>query len=459
MRILGLTAAALAIAILPAGGAFAVDPTPSPSQSQSPTTTATPTASPTPSVAPVPNKPRTCSIRKAATSSNLAHFYGYAINAVTGEVYLNIRGEEQTPSASVMKVVTAAGAIATLPATYQAATSVLAVPSEPGTLVLRGGGDHTLSRLNYPSFTTYKKPPKLKALADAVIKSWPAGTTVNKIVLDATFFDQPTWNSAWKASDRTNGYMSLITGLQVDSDRANPDLTDKAYSGYRSKNPVLSSGKYFKTALGEIAKGAVLVEAKTPADSVPILTVNSQPITVWLDHALKYSDNTETEFIAKHTLKYLGKKTSFTNIQSAYVAALKKLKIDSSKLVMVDGSGLAQGNRVSAKLITQILAKVAEPESALAPMLGYLPVSGMSGTLASRFTGVSKAARGYVLAKSGYIPGLYSLAGVVLAKDGTPIAFAAFSREAAGKKLYYSARAAHDALAARFYECGAGSYY
>jgi D-alanyl-D-alanine carboxypeptidase/D-alanyl-D-alanine-endopeptidase (penicillin-binding protein 4) len=92
-------------------------------------------------------------------------------------------------------------------------------------------------------------------------------------------------------------------------------------------------------------------------------------------------------------------------------------------------------------------------------MFDYLPVSGVSGTLSARFTGVSKAARGSVHAKSGYIPGLYSLAGVVMAKDGTPIAFAAFSREAGGKKLYYSARAAHDALAARFYECGAGSYF
>lgn len=459
IQVAALLIAALALA--PAGSALAVDPTPSPSQSQSPTTTpsATPVSTPTPTPPPVPNPPHSCSIRKAATSANLAHFYGYAVNAITGEVYLNIRGEEQTPSASVMKVVTAAAAISTLPTDYSATTTVLAVPDEPGTLVLKGGGDHTLSRLTPPSYTTYKKPPKLKELADSVIASWPTGTTINKIILDATFFDQPAWNTAWKASDRTNGYMSLITGLQVDSDRANPDLTDVKYSGNRSTNPVLAAGKYFKTAIGELAKSAVLVEAKTPPSAVEIKSLNSQPISVWLDHALKYSDNTETEFIAKHALKYTGKATSFKNIQSLAVASLKKLKIDSKKLVMLDGSGLAQGNRVTAKLITQIMAKAADPASPLAAMFGYLPVSGISGTLSARFTGVSKAARGFVHAKSGYIPGLYSLAGIVTAKDGTPIAFAAFSREAAGKTLYYSARAAHDALAARFYECGAGSYY
>ena len=448
-------AAALVLALLPAGGAFAVDPTPSPSQSQTPT----PLATPTPTATPIPNKPRSCSIRQAATSPNLAYFYGYAVNAKTGEVYLNIRGDQQTPSASVLKVVTAAAAISTLPKDYSATTTVLTVPSEPGTLVLKGGGDHTLSRLTPPSFTTYKKPPKLKELADAVIASWPAGTTINKIILDSSFFDQPAWNPAWKNSDRTNGYMSLITGLQVDSDRANPDLTDVKYSGNRSTNPVLSAGKYFKAAIGEIAKSATLVEAKTPATAIEIKAIKSQPISVWLDHALKYSDNTETEFIAKHALKYSGKSTSFKNIQSMAVATLKKLKIDGKKLVMVDGSGLAQANRVTAQLITQIMAKAADPTSPLAAMFDYLPVSGISGTLSARFTGVSKAARGFVRAKSGYIPGLYSLAGIVTAKDGTPIAFAAFSREAGGKKLYYSARAAHDALASRLYECGAGSYF
>lgn len=458
-RSLALVGAALALVLLPSGGVFAADPTPSPSQSQTPTTTpsATPTASP--SLPPVPNKPRSCSIRQAATSPNLAYFYGYAVNAITGEIYLNVRGEEQTPSASVLKVVTAAAAISTLPVDYTAKTTVLSVPNEPGTLVLKGGGDHTLSRLNPPSYTTYKKPPKLKELATAVIASWPAGTTINKIILDATYFDQPAWNTAWKASDRTNGYMSLITGLQVDSDRANPDLTDVKYSGNRSTNPVLATGKYFKAAIGDIAKTAILVEAKTPVSAVELKTVSSQPISVWLDHALKYSDNTETEFIAKHALKFSGKTTSFKNIQALAVAALKKLKIDSKKLVMLDGSGLAQGDRVTAKLITQIMARAANPASPLASMFDYLPVSGVSGTLSARFTGVSKAARGAVHAKSGYIPGLYSLAGIVMAKDGTPIAFAAFSREAGGKKLYYSARAAHDALAARFYECGAGSYF
>lgn len=463
MRVSRVVIAVLALSLLPAGTAGAVDPTPSPSQTQSPTPSGTPSATPTPSASPtpppVPNPPHSCSIRAAATSRDLASYYGYAVNADTGKVYLDIRGNDQTPSASVMKVMTASAAISTLPVDYTATTQIFSVPSQPGVLVLKGGGDHTLSRLNSPSYTTYKKPAKLKTLADAAIAAWPMGTTITKIILDTSFFDGPAWDTAWKNSDRTNGYMSLITGLQVDSDRANPDLTDVKYSGNRSTNPVLAAGKYFKTALGDIAKDATLVEALTPKDAISITAVNSQPIPVWLDHALKYSDNTETEMIAKHALRYAGMKTTFTNVQKLVAATMKKLKIDTKKLVMLDASGLAQGDRVTAKLITQVMAKVADPTSPLAAMFDYLPVSGQSGTLAARFNGVAKAARGYVHAKSGYIPGVYSLAGIVTAKDGTRIAFASFSRDAAGHKLYYSARAAQDALAARFYECGAGSYY
>ena len=92
-------------------------------------------------------------------------------------------------------------------------------------------------------------------------------------------------------------------------------------------------------------------------------------------------------------------------------------------------------------------------------MISYLPVSGISGTLATRFTGGNKSARGYVHAKSGYIPGLYSLAGVVYAKDGTAISFAGFARSQGKKTVGYGARNALDTLADRLYECGAGSYY
>ncbi len=456
LRIL-LAVAVLGLGIQPAQAAD----TPSPSPDPTPTVSASgsPTPSPTPTVPPVPNQPHTCSIRAAMNSKDLAYFYGYVMNATTGQVYGDVRGDQQTPSASVMKTMTAAAAIQVLSPSYQATTRVYAVPSEPGTVVIRGGGDHTLSRLDPPSYTTYKYPPKISKLAAQVLANWPVGQPITKIILDGSYFDQPAWNKAWTTWYRTSGNISLITGLMVDSDRANPDLTDVHYDGTRSTDPVMRAGTYFKKALGAAASAATLVEAATPGDAVEIGNVKSQPMSVWLDHALKYSDNTETEVIAKHAERMSGMVTDFKGVQPMVQRALRALGISPKGLVMNDASGLAQSDRVTAKLVATVMAEASHPSSPISSLIGYLPVSGVSGTLSGRYNGYSALARGAVHAKSGYIPGVFSLAGLVYAKDGTVIAFAGFARQFGGKKLWAAAKPALDALTTRLFLCGAGSYY
>lgn len=418
------------------------------------TPTPTPTSTPTQTPKPYPTPGAPCSAAAAVKSKDLGKLYAYVIDAQTGRVLLDIRGQEQTPSASVLKVVTAATAMEYLPSDYTAKTSVYSLPNDPTTLVLVGGGDHTLSAMTGTSFTTYPKPARLDALAARVLQTWAGPEEVKKIILVDNFFAGPSYNPAWKASDRTNGYVSKITSLQVDADRANPDLTSTKYSGYRSTDPVMRAGVAFKQAMLDLAPNAKLVTGSLPTGARLIAQVSSQPITTWLDHALTYSDNTETEFIARHAVKAAGLPATFSSIQKAAVAALRANQIDPTGLVMKDGSGLAQSNRVTAKLIAQIMVQVATADSKLSPMLAYLPVAGESGTLAGRFNGKNAIAAGNVRAKSGFIPGLYSLAGTVDSRDGGKIAFAAFARSADGKRVGYLARPALDAFAARLYQCG-----
>lgn len=453
------TAASLSLALF-ANPAFAA-PTPSPSETTSPSpvasASATPSATPTakPRVPPTGPFPA-CSAAKALSSSSLGKLYGYVINADTGQVLINIRGTETTPSASVLKVLTASAAIITLPATYKAVTKVYTVPGQPGTIVLQGGGDHTLSRMTGDSYTTYYKPARLETLAAQVFAKWPDSTPITKIILDSSFFTGPTYNSAWKASDRTNGYISHITGLQVDSDRANPDLTSTKYSGYRSTNPVQVTGKAFKAELASLAESATIVEGKTPATAVELTRVYSQPITTWLAHAIAVSDNTETEYIGRHAAKAVGLPASFDSIQKLVKSTLEPIGIDTTGLVMKDGSGLAQDDRVTAKMIAELMVKVANNQSGLGSLEGYLPVAGQTGTLAGRFNGPNAIAKRFVKGKSGYIPGLYSLAGIIDAKDGSRIAYALFARSSGGNRVGYAARPALDTLATRFYQCGGG---
>jgi D-alanyl-D-alanine carboxypeptidase/D-alanyl-D-alanine-endopeptidase (penicillin-binding protein 4) len=74
--------------------------------------------------------------------------------------------------------------------------------------------------------------------------------------------------------------------------------------------------------------------------------------------------------------------------------------------------------------------------------------------MVSRFTGKNAKARTFVKGKTGFIPGLYSLAGIINAKDGSRLAYAIFARSADGKSVTWSTRGALDTVATRFYVCG-----
>jgi len=414
------------------------------------------TPSPTPTPVPVLPNLGTCSASSATSSASLGKLYAYVQDVTTGKVLLDINGSEATPSASVLKVLSVAAALTHLPPTYFATTRVLTVPSEPGTIVLQGGGDHTLSNMIKGSYTTYAKPARLETLANKVLTSWTSDQPVKKIILDSSFFSGPSYSPFWLASDRTNGYISHITALQVDSDRANGDQTSYAYSGYRSTDPVLKTGTLFKSALKGLAPDAKLVKGKTPKGAVELTSVTSQPITTWMAHATGISDNTETEFIARHAAKAAGLSPSFESVEPMVKNMLANLGIDGSALVMKDASGLAQANRVTPKMITQLMVNVAQGGSVLAPLESYLPVAGVGpGSMGGRFTGANAAARKFVKGKTGFIPGLYSLAGIINAKDGSRLAYSIFARSADGKKVDWATRGALDSVATRFYSCGA----
>jgi D-alanyl-D-alanine carboxypeptidase/D-alanyl-D-alanine-endopeptidase (penicillin-binding protein 4) len=94
------------------------------------------------------------------------------VDVNTGRVLLDINGSEATPSASVLKVLSVSAALTNLPATYTASTKVYTVPSQPGVIVLKGGGDHTLSKMSKASYTTYAKAARLETLASKVLTSW-----------------------------------------------------------------------------------------------------------------------------------------------------------------------------------------------------------------------------------------------------------------------------------------------
>jgi serine-type D-Ala-D-Ala carboxypeptidase/endopeptidase (penicillin-binding protein 4) len=415
-------------------------------------------ANPDDSAVDTTNEPVACTANKAMAQKTLGKFHAYVINVDTGEVLVDVRGKELTPSASVIKTLTAVAALQKLPAEYRATTQVLATPSEPSTMVFKGGGDFTLSRLGPGESSVYSKPPRIRNLARQALAAFPADMPITKIILDDSFFSGERWNPDWPAKYRTLGYVSNISAIQADGDRIQPNRLISSYSFRRGKDPVLTVGKAFRDSLGERAANAELVVGTTPRDAYVIGQVQSQDMRQsWLGHMLTHSDNTGAEFIARHAAKAAGHEGSIAGANKVIKQSLRELGLRPKALVIRDASGLSNENRVHSKLLAELMVKVAKAENGLDALTQWMPIAGQTGTLRFRFQGKSAIARGNVIAKTGYIPGLYGLSGIINASDGSRLAFAVFARADSenGLSVTYTAQGAIDRVVTRFYTCGA----
>lgn len=111
---------------------------------------------------------------------------------------------------------------------------------------------------------------------------------------------------------------------------------------------------------------------------------------------------------------------------------------------IVDGSGLSRRNALSPEALLVVLRRVwaAGIES---PLVAALPVAGVDGSLASRMAGT--AAEGRVLAKTGSMSNIRSLAGYARTAGGETLAFVIFVNNFEGDGAM--ATAAVDAIAVR----------
>lgn len=109
---------------------------------------------------------------------------------------------------------------------------------------------------------------------------------------------------------------------------------------------------------------------------------------------------------------------SWANGSEAIHAFMRKYGIDSSRLVVDDGSGLSRGDRVTARLLTDLLAAMAKHPHAEA-YRASMARGGVDGTISERLTDL----KGRIMAKTGYIGGVRTLTGYVQTEQGRWLAF------------------------------------
>ncbi len=428
------------------------------SQPATPPASATPLAGPSetavapaaapavsPSATPSASPLRTCSIAALAADPQLAVFEGTVINTATGEVLFDRSGTTPASPGSVIKLLTSAAALTALGPDYRIQTRVLATP---GTLVLVGGGDPTLSALPVGQESFYPGAPKLSTLAASALAAYRTlypDVPISSVMLDSTLWNPAdNWDPSVNRSEQTSGYLSETTALQVDGDRADP----RAWVSPRSTDPVGRAGAAFVADLG---LSITPTRGAAPAGAVQLASVASQPIRALIGQMLATSDNTLAEQVARLVSLAVGGDGSSASLATAIPRALAGYGIDTTGLLVRDGSGESGLNGIPPLYVARMMVKIMQGGQNLDILYGSMPVSGQAGSLAGRFTGANAIARGAVTAKPGWIDSAFTLAGVVRAKDGSVLSFAFY---AVRPGISPAAIAALDTLTTGVYNCG-----
>lgn len=391
---------------------------------------------------------RTCSIEDVASAAGALDFHGVVVDSQSGEAIYERKATDAVPTASVMKLLTTTAAMQVLGPDFRIPTRVYA-GSEPGSVVIVGGGDVTLASTDTGAGSYYSgATATLADLAAQTRTAWAndpnlSGTALTEVLVDKSAFSGPEWQPSWSQADRTDGYISPISALMVDGGRQNP----ASLVSPRTDDPSGAAASAFATRLGAATAGA---NGTVPEGATLLAEVWSQPVSELVHYALIDSDNNVAEMLSRLVAIEQGTGTDFAAIQASTSQALSTLDLDTDGLVLADGSGLSADNRVPPELVADLLQAISQPDVAASQMLDDLPSSGQTGTLQTRLTSLG-VPPGAIAAKTGWINEVYGLAGYMTAADGSRLTFAFFVVGA----VTPANRDALDTIAARTYSCGA----
>ncbi len=393
----------------------------------------------------------------------------------SGETLYTCEADKMLIPASNTKLITTASALSLLGADYRAVTTVLAqgtlTPDGAleGNLILRGGGDATLTYTN------------LKELAQKVKQ---AGITrVSGLLLyDDSYLDAERYGFGWNIDDEPFGYQAQMsalcvernavrlfakpaeregelarlrlepdtdyvevvnltktvargtpnTGLSVERPRARNQLivsgtvaigSEEAQVGrYAVENPSRYTAWLFRQALREVGVevGGISPLFAPAVEARPIAEHRSPPMREVVALINKPSDN----LISEMTLKLIGKERRGQGTTSAGIQAtmefLREAGLEMGAVNLVDGSGLSRLNMISAENLARLLVYMARSPNAKV-YRDSLPVYGVDGTLRNRLRDTPVQGKGF--AKTGSLYRVSSLSGYLECQSGRQVVF------------------------------------
>jgi D-alanyl-D-alanine carboxypeptidase/D-alanyl-D-alanine-endopeptidase (penicillin-binding protein 4) len=374
---------------------------------------------------------------------NLGMVTGRITDAMTGAQLWAQGADVPMQPASVNKVLTSAASLLALDRDARLTTRVMST-GQPGVVVLKGGGDPTLSAAPAGQDTWYKGAARISDLADQVRRS---GITVTTVQVDVSAYSGPTMAPGWDPADIDGGDIAPMEAVMLDGGRIQPVSVESR----RSTTPALDAGRALAVAL-KVDPATVTVLPTGLRGGQEIASVQSAPLIERLRQMMNESDNVMAESIGREVAAQRGAPESFDGAVQAVLGELDKANIDTSRAHLLDSSGLSVDDRLTAETLDGVInAAAGSDQPRLRPLLDVLPIAGGSGTLSNRYldTDAGRAAAGYLRAKTGSLTGTNSLAGIVTDASGRVLTFAFISNNAGP-----TGRTAIDTLAAALRSCG-----
>ncbi|MET9041661.1 D-alanyl-D-alanine carboxypeptidase/D-alanyl-D-alanine endopeptidase [Streptomyces sp. NPDC003631] len=365
------------------------------------------------------------------------------VDVATGRHLYDKGADQALTPASTTKIATAVAVLSAAGTDHRLTTRTVL---EPGTdkVVLVGGGD--------PTLTARRKTDGwagLRTLADRTA----AALKKRQLASVSLSYDTSLFAGEALHPIGVNPNLAPVTALMADEGR-----TDGSTSGPapRSADPAADAARTFGDLLHErgirtSAPGAS--GAKASARAQTLASVQSPPLSAVVERMLTNSDNDIAEALARQTAVATGGQPSFAGGAAAVADRLRKLGLPLGGAQFHDGSGLDREDKLTAGLLTSLLASAGSPaHPELRPVLTGLPVAGFTGTLSDRYEeAAERSGIGVVRAKTGTLTGVNTLAGTVVDADGRLLAFAFLTD---GSMDQTSARAALDRTAAALAGCG-----
>ena len=193
---------------------------------------------------------------------------------------------------------------------------------------------------------------------------------------------------------------------------------------------------------------AVSSEDTYAAQGELVASENSPTVAEILDWMMLWSDNQLADRLAALASRAAGYSLNIKGVETVFRLFLAQYQIDDSKLVVADASGLSKKNKITAKLMGELLYKIRKEEK-YALLYQSLPVAGISGTLNNRFITTAPSAVGLIRAKTGTLNGTATLAGYVQSTDREYVFVTLADEIAKGNAALNKARAAIDRILGR----------